>query len=69
MLYFKVTIFLWVLMFDISADWPKVQNFVPANISYLHYRTLEFVDPVKRDLSQNRRKMYLQIIVTLRYKK
>ena len=57
-----------------------MQNFVPANISYLHYRALEFVDPVpfprisrkilvhmKRDLTQNRRKMYLQIIVTLRY--
>ena len=31
-------------MFDISADWPK--NAVPANISYLHYRKLEFVDPL-----------------------
>ena len=23
-----------------------MQNFVPANISYMHYRTLECVDPV-----------------------
>ena len=30
----KVTIFLRVLMFDISADWPKNVNFVLANISY-----------------------------------
>jgi hypothetical protein len=35
-------------MFDINflRIGPKMQNFVPANISYLHYRTLEFVDPV-----------------------
>ena len=33
-------------MFDISVDWLQMQNFVPANISYLHYRTLEFVNPV-----------------------
>jgi hypothetical protein len=23
-----------------------MQNFVPANTSYIHYRTLEYVDPV-----------------------
>ena len=38
--------FLRVLIFDISADWPKSVKFVLANISYMHYRTLEFVDPV-----------------------
>jgi hypothetical protein len=31
-------------MFDISA--PKTQNFIPFNISYVHYRTLEYVDRV-----------------------
>ena len=29
----------------ISPDWPKNANFVPANISYMHYRTLEHVNP------------------------
>ena len=33
--YLKVTIFLQVLLFDISADWPKMQNFVLASISYI----------------------------------
>ena len=28
-----------VLMFDIFVDWLKTQNFVPTNISYMHYRT------------------------------
>ena len=40
------TKFLWVLTFDISANWSKKYNFVPANISYrytMHYR---FVNPV-----------------------
>ena len=23
-----------------------MQNFIPANISYVHYRALEFIDPV-----------------------
>ena len=32
-----------VLTFVISVDW---SNFLPANISYMHYRALEFVDPV-----------------------
>ena len=31
-------IFLWI--------GPKTQSFVPTNISYWHYRTLQFVDPV-----------------------
>ena len=62
-------------MFNISVDWPKIAL---ANIRIImHNRTLEFVDPVpflctnyknlvlaKRVLSQKRRKMYLQIIVT-----
>ena len=32
------------IMFDVYADWPKMQNFVLANISYMHvyYGTLEF---------------------------
>ena len=38
--------FLRVLMFDVFADWPQTQNFVLANISFMHYGTLEFVDPV-----------------------
>ena len=49
----------------------------PANISYMHYRALEFVNPVPFHvqivlvlltcvLSQNPQKMYLQIIITLR---
>ena len=58
-----------------------MQNFVPANISYMHYRTLECINPqgtiiayksqnlvlTEHVLSQNHRKMYMQIIVTLRY--
>ena len=42
-------------MFDIFADWLKTQNFVLANISYMHYRTLECVDPVP--LSHTNRKI------------
>ena len=34
--YLKVTNFLWVLIFDISADWPK-----NVNISYKHYSSIE----------------------------
>ena len=47
-IYLKVTICLWVLMFSISADIQaqKMQNFVSANISYLQYTALEFVNPV-----------------------
>ena len=32
--YLKVIIFLWVLMFDIFADWHKNENFVHANKSF-----------------------------------
>ena len=40
--------FLWVLMFDIKylQIGPKTWNFVLANISFVHYRTLEFVNSV-----------------------
>ena len=39
--YLKVTICLRVLMFDISEDWPKTQNFVPTVISYMHYTSIK----------------------------
>jgi hypothetical protein len=35
-----------LLTFDIVADRPKNENFVPAKIIYMYYRTLAFVDPV-----------------------
>ena len=65
-------------MFDISADWPQMKNFVFANISYEYYRALEFVDPLLHPHTNRTRKvyfkpklqkinMYLQFIVTLRY--
>ena len=41
--YLKVTIFLRLIFLRIG---PKTQNFVLANISYTHRRTLEFVDPL-----------------------
>ena len=42
---------LWVVVLDISANWPKIQNFVPPNISYLCTivilnRKLEYVEPI-----------------------
>ena len=64
------------------ADWPKNAKFCTCyNISYMHYRTLECINPqgtiiayksqnlvlTEHVLSQNHRKMYMQIIVTLRY--
>ena len=63
-------------MFAISADWPQNAKFVLANI---YTKTLEFVDllPFRIQsqilvhtncvLDQNHRKMYLQMIVTLKY--
>jgi hypothetical protein len=42
-IYLKVTIFAGI---DIFTDWSKNENFVPTNISYIHYRILEYVDPV-----------------------
>ena len=53
--YLKVTILLWVPMFDIFVDWPKNAKLLPANINYTHYRTLECVDPVP--LSHTNRKI------------
>ena len=32
-----------VLLFDIPVDWSKKQNFVPANICYMHYGILKFM--------------------------
>jgi hypothetical protein len=63
--------FLRVLMFDI------MQNFVPANIGYMHYGALcqpctpsayksQNLVLAKRVLAKIAKKMYLQIIVTLR---
>ena len=31
---------MWVLMFNISADWSKKANFVPVNISYMYITCL-----------------------------
>ncbi len=36
-------IFLQAPMFDIFADCPKMEKFVPTNISYGHYRTLRII--------------------------
>ena len=47
-------IFLWIGL--------KTQNFVPTNISYVHYGALEFVDPIrarKLYFKPNRRKMHI----------
>ena len=36
-------------MIDISVDWPNTKKFALANINYMyvHYRTLEFADPLR----------------------
>ena len=34
-----------VATIKISADWAKMENFASANISCIHYGTLELVDP------------------------
>ena len=39
-------LFLRVLTFDILQIGPKMQDFVPANISCMHYKALEFVELV-----------------------
>lgn len=31
---------------DISVDWPNTQNFVLANIHFVHYQSREFIDPL-----------------------
>ena len=75
-------LFLWVLMFDISVDWPNNTKFCTRNhqlYALQSYRTLEFVDPIpfprrnckiqylQKVFKPKLQKMYLQIIVTLRY--
>ena len=67
-----------VPMLDISRIGPIMQNFVLLNIAYTNYQTLEFVHPLPLHIqieilvhtmcafSPNHRKMYLQIIVTVR---
>ena len=42
----RVTIFCGYQCLIFLRIGPKMQNFVPTNISYMHYRALEFVDPV-----------------------
>ena len=36
--------YLRVLMYSISADWSKNANLILANVSLLHYQTVECVD-------------------------
>jgi hypothetical protein len=52
-MYLKVShYFLRVLMFDIFVDWPK--NFALANINYMHYTTLEYVNLVPFPLTNHK---------------
>ena len=45
--YLRVTIFavLTLIFLQIGPN-TCMQNFVPTNISYMHYRALELIDPV-----------------------
>ena len=42
--YLRVTIFCGYKRLIFLQVGLKMQNFVPANVSYMHYRALEFID-------------------------